>query len=148
MKIKLFKINIKIKLFLLNYYFVLISFLKMPAVDNTNIAQFKIDYNDFLQGYILDVSHNNLSIQQVEEIIDFVIVNYQTYNIKHVDISYNNFEFQSNQGLRLLNKILFCYQLLHIGINASNGLAPVYNEQYKFTEAEKRLYQDNGIIIE
>lgn len=62
-------------MFLLNYYFVLISFLKMP-VDNINIAQFRIDYNNFLQCYILNVSHRNLSIQQVEEINDFVVVNY------------------------------------------------------------------------
>ena len=48
----------------------------------------------------------------------------------------------------LLDNIIFCYQLLHIGINDSNDLAPVYNEQYNFTKAEKRMCQDNGIYLE
>ena len=120
----------------------------MPDL-NTDITYFKIDYNynDNLDGYILDASNNHLNNHYINQILDFVIANHQLHNIKHVNISYNDFEFQSEIGHVILNKILYCYLQLHIGINASHGLNLPEHEQYNISEAERNLWKAYNIYI-
>ena len=89
---------------------------------NAMLVHIRINFNEELNGYVLDVSNNGFNTQQIIEVIDFVISNHQLYNIQHVNVSYNYFELKSHLGRLLLDKILYCCSNLHIGINASHGL--------------------------
>ena len=113
-----------------------------------NTVYIKIEFNNEINGYIFDISNSRLDTRLTISVLDFVILNYQRYNIKHVNISNNNFELKSSLGLELLNKILYCYTTLHIGINASNGLQQDDNvENYNFLEEEKAFMNNYGVYI-
>lgn len=116
--------------------------------DNITTFNIKINFNNEINGYILDVSNNKLDTLYITYIIDFVISNYQLYNIKYVNISHNNFELNSTLGLNLLDKILYCYTNLHIGINASHGLQLKNNDKkHVFSEEEKQLFKNKGVFV-
>ena len=120
----------------------------MSAANNLTV-HIKIDFNNEINGYILDISNSELNTQLISSVLDFVILNYRTFNIRYVNISHNNFEFKSENGLKLLDKILYCYRILHIGIDASYGLQHFDDNipNYIFTENEKVLLNNNGVII-
>ena len=49
----------------------------------------------------------------------------------------------------MIDKIMFGYRILHVGMDASNGLQHVDDNipNYIFTENEKILLNNNGVII-